>query len=363
MARVVLITGAARHLGGRMARTLAAEPGIERVVAVDVVPPRHDLGSAEFVRADIRNPVIARIIDAAEVDTVVHMGVIATPLQAGGRATMKDINVIGTMQLLAACQKAPSMQRLVVKSTASVYGSGPRDPALFTEDATPQHPPTSGWAKDSMEVEGYVRGFARRRPDVSVAILRFANIIGPVIDTAMTSYFSLPLIPTVLGFDARLQFVHEDDSIEALRCLTVGEVGSKVGGVFNVAGAGSLALSQAVRRLGRPSVPVPRGLLGAAGRSLGRTGLADFSREQVRFLTYGRVVDTRRIEAKIGFAAQWSTAEAFADMARGHRLRPVFPQDRLRDAEDHAASALRRLAAATGTGATRSDAVGAPGVR
>ena len=325
MARVVLVTGAARHLGGRMARILAQHEGVDRVIAVDVVPPRHELGEAEFVRADIRNPVIAKIIDASEVDTVVHMGVIATPMQAGGRATMKDINVIGTMQLLAACQKSESVQRLVVKSTASVYGAGSRDPAMFTEDTAPKHPPTSGWAKDSMEVEGYVRGFARRREDVSVSILRFANIIGPQIDTAMTSYFSLPVIPTVLGFDARMQFVHEDDSLEALRMVTMVAPDRGISGVFNVAGPGIVMLSQAVRRLGCPSVAVPRSLLGIAGRSLGRAGLADFSSEQVRFLTYGRVIDTTRIADAIGFTARWSTPAAFDDLIAGHRLQPLLP--------------------------------------
>ena len=324
MTRVVLVTGAARYLGGRIAALLADQPDVDRVVAVDVVPPRRDLGNAEFIRADIRNPVIARIMDAADVDTVVHAGVIATPMQAGGRATMKDINVIGTMQLLAACQKSTTVRHLVVKSTASVYGAGPRDPAMFTEDMAPKHPPTSGWAKDSMEVEGYVRGFARRRPDVSVSILRFANVIGPGIDTAMTGYFSLPVIPTVLGFDARLQFLHEDDCLEAMRMITLAGDPAAVAGVYNIAGPGVLMLSQAVRRLGRPAIAVPRSFLGLAGRSLGRAGLADFSSEQVRFLTYGRVIDTARIAAEVGFTARWDTPAAFTEFARGHRLMPLL---------------------------------------
>ena len=328
MSRVVLVTGAARHLGGRIARSLADRTDIDRVVAVDVVPPRADLGDAEFVRADIRNPVIAKIIDASDIDTVVHTGVIATPRQAGGRATMKDINVIGTMQLLAACQKSDTVRQLVVKSTASVYGAGPRDPALFTEDTSPQHPPTSGWAKDSVEVEGYVRGFARRRPDIAVSILRFANIIGPSIDTAMTSYFSLPVIPTVLGFDARMQFVHEDDCVSALEALTGSVDPMATQGVYNVAGPGILMLSQAVRRLGRPSIAVPRSMLGVAGRSLGRAGLADFSTEQVRFLTYGRVIDTTRIAERLGFHSRWSTVEAFEELMRGHGLTSLIPRGR-----------------------------------
>ena len=105
-----------------------------RVIGVDVVPPRGDLGSVAFVRADIRNPVIAKVITGQDVDTVVHMSVQSAPHEAGGRASMKEHNVIGTMQLLAACQKAPGLERLVVKSSSAVYGSSSRDPAMFTED-------------------------------------------------------------------------------------------------------------------------------------------------------------------------------------------------------------------------------------
>ena len=329
MGRTVLVTGAARHLGGQMTRILARDPQVDRVIGVDVVPPRRSLGDAEFIRADIRNPVIGKVLRSADVDTVVHMGVIATPMQAGGRAAMKEINVIGTMQLLAACQKSETVERLVVKSTAAVYGSGPRDPAMFTEDTTPKYPPMSGWAKDSAEVEGYVRGFARRRADIGVSILRFANFIGPRVQTAMTAYFSLPVIPTVLGFDARMQFVHEDDGIEALLRAAFAEAA----GVFNVAGAGVLTVSQAIRRSGHPALAVPRPLLGLAGRSLGRAGLADFSSEQVRFLTYGRAIDTSRATRVLGVTPAHSTSEAFEDFLVGHGVRSMLPARLLDGAE------------------------------
>ena len=46
---------------------------------------------------------------------------------------------------------------------------------------------------------------------------------------------------------------------------------------------------------------------------LRRAGLADFSPEQVEFLTYGRGVDTTRMRAELGFEPAYSTAEAFAD--------------------------------------------------
>jgi len=80
MGRVVLVTGVSRYLGGRFAERLMQQPGIDRVIGVDVVPPPHSIGGAEFVRADIRNPVIAKVISQADVDTVAHLNVIATPL-------------------------------------------------------------------------------------------------------------------------------------------------------------------------------------------------------------------------------------------------------------------------------------------
>ena len=307
--RVVLVTGVSRYLGTRLASTLAADPAIERVIGVDTVPPRPEtlaqLGRTEFVRADIRNPLIAKVIAQAEVDTVVHLNVIATPLGAGGRTAMKEINVIGTMQLLAACQKAPSMRKLVVKSTTAVYGSSPRDPALFTEDAEPKALPKSGYAKDAVEVEGYVRGFGRRRPDVTLSLLRFTNFVGPAIETPLTRYLGLPVVPTVLGFDPRIQLCHEDDGIEVLRRCSLEDHP----GIFNVGGEGVLLLSQAIRRVGRLSFPVPAPAVSLVASLFRQAGLVDFSPEQMRYLEHGRVADVSRLRQELGWAPR-STAEA-----------------------------------------------------
>ena len=318
MGRVVLVTGVSRDIGRRFARTAAADPSIDRVIGVDVVPPRGDIGGVSFVRADIRNPVISKVIAKEDVDTVVHMSVIATPGSAGGRNTMKELNVIGTMQLLAACQAAPGVRRLVVKSTTTVYGASSRDPAMFTEDMGPKRLPRSGYAKDVNEVEGYVRGFARRRPDVAVAMLRAANVIGPHVVSPITSYFRLPVVPTVLGFDPRLQFLHEDDLLAVLRHAATTEIS----GTFNVAGDGVLMLSQALRRLERTSVPLPGFAVGRTGSVLRSARLADFSPEQIGFLTFGRGVDTTRMRTDLDFHPRFTTAGAFEDFAASLGVTP-----------------------------------------
>lgn len=344
MSRVVMVTGVSRYLGGRMARILTEDPTVDRVVGVDVVPPRQDIGGAEFVRADIRNPIILKVINAADVDTVVHMGVIATPVQAGGRMSMKEINVIGTMQLLAACQKAPSVRKLVFKSSTSIYGAGPKDPAMFTEAMEPKHTPSSGWAKDSVEVEAYVRGFARRRPDVLVTTLRFANFLGPKVETPMSSYFELPVIPVLFGHDARLQFIHEDDGLEALRDATINDKP----GTFNIAGDGIVLLSQAVRRAGRAVLPVPAQMAPFVGAIVRQLGLADFSPEQVKFLRYGRGVDTTRMRTVFGFNPQHTTSETFDAFVAARHLNRALPPERVEAVERHLLSLLAGRSATSG---------------
>ena len=310
--RVVLVTGVSQDLGGRFARLLTGEPGVQRVIGVDVVPPRADLGRVDFVRADIRNPVIAKVIAGQQVDTVVHMSVEASPTVRGGRATLKEHNVIGSMQLLAACQKAPGLERLVVRSSAAAYGSSSRDPAMFTEDMGPKRSPRTGFAKDVLEVEGYVRGFARRRPDVSVTMLRPENLLGPRARTPLTQYLRMPVVPTPLGFDARLQFLHEDDLVGALRHATL----DGVHGTFNLAGEGVMMLSQVLRRLGRPSAPVPGFALDTVGSTLRKVGAGGPSPDLASYLVYGRVLDTTRMRQVLGFTPQHSTVSAFEDFAR-----------------------------------------------
>jgi UDP-glucose 4-epimerase len=312
--KVVLVTGVSRDLGRRFARRLATDPDVDRVVGVvgvDAVSPRDDIGDVSFVRADIRSPGIAKVIAKEDVDTVVHMSVIATPGSTGGRGTMKELNVIGTMQLLAACQKSEGIRHLVVKSTSTVYGASSRDPAMFTEEMQPRREPSSGYGKDVAEIEGYVRGFARRRPDVKVTMLRLANVLGPHVRSPITSYFRLPVIPTVIGFDPRMQFVHETDLMRALaHCVHTG-----VAGTFNVAGDGVMLLSQAVRRLGKPTVPLIRPAVGGVAAVLKSAGMADFSPEQLDFLTFGRGIDTSRMRAALGFEPSYTTERAFADFA------------------------------------------------
>lgn len=312
----ILITGISDELPGLVARALEQREDVEYLVGVDVKEPRHDLRRTEFVRADIRNPLIARILSATEVDTVLHLAVVPAPGPVGGRTRMKEQNVIGSMQLLAACQKAPQLAKVVVKSSTSIYGSDHTNPALLTEDATPPAALTGGFAKDVTEVEGYARAFGRRRKEVALTILRFSNFIGGPIDSLFATYFALPVIPSVLGFDPRLQFCHADDALGVLVAASLEDHP----GIFNVAGPGVLYLSQAIRMAGRVQAPVPKPVMSLAGTLVRQIGRLEYSTEHLKFLQFGRVADITQLRKTFGYEPRYSTVEAFQDYLARRRI-------------------------------------------
>jgi UDP-glucose 4-epimerase len=252
------------------------------------------------------------------VSIVVHAALMASPRAIGSRVAMQEMNVIGTMQLLAACQKSDLVERVVVRSTTAVYGCGPADPAVFREGMHPHDGSQAGYAKDAVEVEGYVRGFARRRPDVDVSVLRLANILGPTIDNALTRYLRMPVVPTALGFDPRLQLLYETDAVEALRLATV----SHRPGVVNVAADGAMTLAQILRKAGRVRLPVPAPALGLVGATMRNSGVVDFAAEESRYLNFGRVVDTTRLRTEFGYRPRYTTAAAVDSFLAVARPRP-----------------------------------------
>jgi len=337
--RIVLVTGVTRVVGSCLAGRLAGHPAVDRVIGVDAALPeaaaRARMGSADFARVDIRNPLVARVIEAAGVDTVVHASASSTPASSAARTMAKEMNVLGTMQLLAACQRSDSVRNLIVRSTGAVYGASSRDPAIFTEEMSARSVPSSGPGRDAIDIEAYVRGFGRRRPDVRIAVPRFAEIVGPTVVTPLTRYFGLsPAVPMVLGRDARLQFVHEHDAIGVLEHLALGDFA----GTVNVAGDGTMTLAQAIHRAGRIPLPVPSVGLDPLSRVMRTLRLGGFSSGQVKLLAAGRVMDTTRLRERVGFAPKFTTLEAFDDFAAG--LRPVVTPEAVRRVEVRVAGTI-----------------------
>ncbi len=344
----VMVIGVGRYLGAQVAARLAADPRVDHVIGLDAVDPPARLAAAlagvELVRADLTSG--AGAVTALGPEVVVHLGVLTSPEGASGdRAAMKEHNVIGTMKLLGACQRMPGLRKLVVRSSTAAYGASFRDPAVFTEDTQPQEVPRGGFARDILDLEGYVRAFQRRCPDVTVTVLRLAPLIGASADTSLTRYFSRPLVPTVFGRDPRLQFVHVDDALEVLHRSVVGDHP----GVFNVAGPGVLTLSQAIRRAGRIPVPLPEPGFTAAAALARRLGQWGLGQDQIDLFVHGRVVDTSRLAAEYGFTPR-PTAVAFDDFLAAHRSGAPLGRQRLAAAERAILAGITRIRDGVGRG-------------
>ncbi len=318
MGRVVLVTGVSGTLASRVSRHLAelgASAGIDRVVGIDLRPPVGDLGGVKFVRADIRTPVVAKVIAVEDVDTVVHLDLAPASHRFGGGGGVKERNVIGTMQLLAACQRSSTVSKLVVGSSAAVYGSSSRDPALFRESDSARGGVRTGFPKDVVEAESYVRGFSRRRPDILITTLRAAQTLHPQIESPLHSYLRNPLLPAVLGFDPRLQFLSLRD---ALNIITEAVTKDRPG-TFNAAGPGVLLLSQIARRLGKPTVPLPAIGFGAAAARVVRSMGGEISPDLHRLLMHGRAVDISALRDIFGYEPTATTEEVFEEFRAAQR--------------------------------------------
>ena len=322
--RRVLITGVGSGVGAALARALESDPEFEHVAGLDTRKPPIPLERTDLIDADIRNPVIARLIPQAEVDTVVHNQIVRQPGAGMSPRQMHDINVIGSLQLLSACEKSPTVRTIVIRGSAGIYGSEPQAPQFFDEGMARLYPLRSRFQRDVGEIENYFEAYSRRQPQVVCTMLRYQPSIGPAVSSQITRYLSLPVLPTYLGFDPRLQFVHEQDSLGAL----VAAVKNPVRGAVNVAAPGTIGLTRMVRLARRPTLPLASPLFTPAVNAGRRLGLPDFSPDFRRLLRYGRAVDTRRLEEEVGFRPHFTTEAAVADYVIKHAGRRLLPSMR-----------------------------------
>jgi UDP-glucose 4-epimerase len=313
--RRVLITGVGSRFGSLLASRLERDPEVEHVAGLDTRAPDIRLERTEFIEADIRDPEIARLIPPTRADTLVHNQIVRQPGPGMSSRAMHDINVIGSLQLLAACERVPTLRTIVVRGSAGIYGAEPHAPQFFGEEMARMFPLRTRFQRDVAEIENYFETYARRQPGVRCTMLRYQPAIGPAVRTQVTRYLSQPACPTYMGFDPRIQLVHIEDGLEAL----VAVVRNPVDGPVNVAGPGTIGLGRMIRLAGGRALPLAGPLFGPITSAAERFGLDAYSEDFRRLLRYGRGVDTTRLTEEVGYAPRHSTVASVEDWARGAR--------------------------------------------
>jgi len=312
----ILITGLSTHWGGTLARALESDPSVETIIGVDRTPPKVELERTEFVQVADSHSLIRRIVEAAEIDTVVDTRLVVDSIVTTAQRAHEN-NVIGTMNVLAACS---GVKKVVFKSSAHYYGCEQDDPAFFTESMRRPHAPRTRLEKSIVDAERSVEEFRHRNPDTAVTVLRFAHGIGPRLRTSVSELLGLPLVPMILGFDPRTQFIHEEDIANCLEHA----VRHDLDGIYNCAGDGVLALSEVIGLLGKTPAPIlspwATGLSAALVR---RAGLRSLSPELERLLRFGRGLDNRKLKAT-GFRYRYTTRETVIKLREHQRLAPLM---------------------------------------
>ena len=305
----VLITGVSNPLGAEVARRIA--PQVPLLFGCDVNDPVSALEEMDFVHADTRLSVIGKLVRRLHIDTVVHLAVMVD--SPHDERSIHETDVIGTMNVLVGCA-APSspVRKLVVKSSAAIYGAGPNDPSFFGEDMANWDKVASGVTRDLLEMEQLVNEFALRNEACQVTVLRLGARVSE--DTSLGRYLSLPVVPTFAGFDPRLQLLHEDDAADVIVRAVLGDHA----GVFNVAGDGVVLLSQAIGVMGGRPAPI----LPPYGRWFARLGLKMFAGVDMPayladMISYGAVMDCSRLESEFGWTPAYTSRQTMDALARG----------------------------------------------
>ena len=345
----VLVTGVARWWGALLVQRLVEDPRVDEVVAIDTRDPQHDLGDADFLKLDIRHSLVGKLVRAVGIDTVVHTQTTIDSLDRDARRA-HETNVIGCLNLLAglAGDDTP-IRRVVLKSSAHVYGSSQRTTGHLTEERRLEADSTHSFVRDIVEAETNLMDFAVRNPGIETVSLRFANSLNPEDPAPLALYFDLPMVPTIAGHDPVLQLVHREDAVGALALATLG-AGR---GAYNIAGANALPLSALLDSAGKLHAPLlpPAGawLISAA---LAQLGLAALSPQLIDLLRWGRTLDTSRAKRELGFRPTLDTLAALNDYLQQRRVLQFLPSGRRyryeRELEDyiHARRTRRRAAAA-----------------
>lgn len=307
----VAVTGAAGYIGGRLIRRLETDEAVASVLALDIAerPPRHRSDKTRFMRLDVAEP-FPRLFREHGINAVVHLACVLAPGRNPEAA--RRVNAGGALNMLEACANA-EVRHILYLSSASIYGARPGNPEFFTESHRPNPVRGFQYSEDKLIAESFLSGFANREPSVPVAVLRACPVVGPNADNFIASAFRQRILPMLGDNDPEMQFVHEDDLIEAMaRCMK-----TRTSGVYNVAADGAIRWSRMAEMMGRRTLRLPpsvwRGLT-AAGWRLRLQSVSP--PPGLDFITYRWAVDASKIKRTLDIKFRHTSCEAWRSYAR-----------------------------------------------
>ena len=302
----VLIVGVARGQGRLLARRLSRD---HRVVGVDADEWERRPAGAPFYRTDVRARAFEEALRKEQPDAVVHLG---TVRHFRGSETQRfDVNVRGTRKLLDVC-RTHMVKKIVVLSTSYVYGALPDNPTFMSED----HPLLAGRnypeIRDLVEVDSLATAFMWQYPEIRTSILRPVPTLGYYSENSIVNYLRQRRVVVMMGFNPMLQFMHEEDLVEAIALA----LERRLRGVYNVTGPGEVPLRVAIRETGGRPLPLPEPVARPLLARLFRLGLVRIPPGAIDYIKYSCGIDGSRFVAATGFRPLFGLRESFQALTR-----------------------------------------------
>jgi UDP-glucose 4-epimerase len=315
-----LITGGSGYIGSRLVERLAERPETERILICDIRPPRVFRPGVAYSKLDVRDAAGVRDVIAAErPDVVVHLAFILNPMH--DEAAMYEIDVGGTHNVLEACSSA-GVGQVLVTSSSTAYGAFPDNPVPLTEEHPVRGVPDFEYARDKAESDRLCQLWALRHPDRVMTIVRPCIVFGPNVDNYIVRLWTKQPFQADFGLpDPGIQFVHEDDVVDALVVL----LADRVGGAFNVAGDGVMPGAECAELIGLPRRRVPLPLARRLAAVMWKLRRSETPPGNLHFAIHPWLVSNEKLQRETSWRPRYTSRETFEITMRAHGKLPADP--------------------------------------
>ncbi|MCU0598797.1 MAG: SDR family oxidoreductase [Desulfobacterales bacterium] len=307
----ILLTGVSGYLGSRLVERLSKREDIGDMVGIDIKNPAELPDGVSFYAGDIRDPSINDVLVKHAIDTVFHLAFVVKPIHNTQR--MHDIDVNGTNNILEAAHRSGVRHVIAISSTLA-YGAHPDNPKQLTEDAPLRGNKIFPYGYYKAVTDKLIQDFARNHPEMTVSILRPCTVFGPTVDNYVSRMLFLPATVCVKGYDPPVQFVHEDDFVEA--CLLA--MDQQKTGAFNITGNGTITVKEIAHALGARVIPVPAWLLYPTLECLWRLHFPkiEVNRGYLDYIRYPFVASNKKAKELLGFDPKYTSAQTLEETIR-----------------------------------------------
>lgn len=308
--RSIFITGVSGYFGNRLISFLDGKDEVERIIGIDIRPPKVFSNKLEFIRHDVRDDLDG-ILFGRGIECAVHAAYILDPIH--DTALMEDININGTKNVLHSCARA-GIRHILDCSSTTAYGFHPDNPEVLTEESELRGNQDFTYGRNKREIEGFLGGFCQAHPDILMTVIRPCFVVGPGFDNPLARHLRKKIV--VIGKKTSpMQFIHEDDLVEIMYLL----LKARKPGVFNLAADGTMTFDEMIRILGNLPLKVPNRLLYHANALfwlLRARMLTEFPSPCLNLMQYRWTAGNDKVKNELNYTFKYTTKQAFEDFAR-----------------------------------------------